>query len=365
MSTPKIAFALGGLAGNNSHGAGFLYAMLTEKIKPIKPCIISCTSGQIRWAYNYIKSKGNADHFLEIYKNDLKQSRVTGEPNLDLLKLMIFGFPGVFRPAYESWGTDIFTNGFEAMIDNFKKLYKEEHPILLDNLLSLTTSRTAISLLDDEKLDDISSTFTNSDIGIAFNSYDPIQGIEHVYLNDSADNQLQKLKVPNDSKNKFKKYRVYKKIEPSAVRDALWLYMYGFRSKEKNQIDGAFFRDVMLSELVVADIIFSARPINHKWKGKLPNTYQANEDMKTEISFNGCYSAERDQVYLINKLLDDNLINKDTQKGSQYHHIELVEVEIQKQRGFFEYALESQDVFDDAVQLTRDNINKLREDGKL
>ncbi len=42
---PQAAVALGGLAGNNAHGAGFLEAL---RRSGIMPQIISCTSGQLR-----------------------------------------------------------------------------------------------------------------------------------------------------------------------------------------------------------------------------------------------------------------------------------------------------------------------------
>ncbi len=48
----KIAFSLGGLAGNNAHGAGFLHAALERKVEPV---MIACTSGQIFWVYHYLK----------------------------------------------------------------------------------------------------------------------------------------------------------------------------------------------------------------------------------------------------------------------------------------------------------------------
>ena len=47
----NVAFAMGGLAGNNAHGAGFLQAALDRGVKPMA---ISCTSGQILWVYRYL-----------------------------------------------------------------------------------------------------------------------------------------------------------------------------------------------------------------------------------------------------------------------------------------------------------------------
>ena len=50
----KVAFALGGLAGNNAFGAGFLQAALDLGLAPD---MISCTSGQIHWVREYLRCK--------------------------------------------------------------------------------------------------------------------------------------------------------------------------------------------------------------------------------------------------------------------------------------------------------------------
>ena len=51
-----IGFALGGLAGNNAHGAGFLQAALD---KSVVPEMISCTSGQLLWVWRYLRLLNN------------------------------------------------------------------------------------------------------------------------------------------------------------------------------------------------------------------------------------------------------------------------------------------------------------------
>jgi hypothetical protein len=43
---------LGGLAGNNAHGAGFLQAALD---RGVKPAMIFCTSGQIFWVSKFLE----------------------------------------------------------------------------------------------------------------------------------------------------------------------------------------------------------------------------------------------------------------------------------------------------------------------
>ena len=51
-----IGFALGGLAGNNAHGAGFLQAALDTRVTPE---MISCTSGQLLWVWHYLRLLNN------------------------------------------------------------------------------------------------------------------------------------------------------------------------------------------------------------------------------------------------------------------------------------------------------------------
>ena len=112
-------------------------------------------------------------------------------------------------------------------------------------------------------------------------------------------------------------------------------------------LDGAFYRQVMLSELTPCDVVFVARPINYKWLGKLPTAYVEMEDMKTEIGFNGAYQGERDKIELINKLIrKNNLV--DPSNSAKFHLIKLEEIEIRTQESFFDYVFEDMRVFDRA-----------------
>jgi hypothetical protein len=217
-------------------------------------------------------------------------------------------------------------------------------------------ARTMVPLFKDEFFEEVSDFFNNcKDVGIAFNSYDPSQGMEIVHLNEKAQRDLGK---PAGYRPKHRSRTLYKKITPPYVKDALWIYQYGFENS--SMLDGAFYRQAMLSELTPCHIIFVARPVNNKWLGKLPSAYVEMEDMKTEINFNGAYQGERDKIELINKLVKKDLNQDsviDTNKYSQYHHIELEEIEIQTQESFFDYVFEDMRVFD---QARKDSCGRLR-----
>ncbi len=359
QKTPQknVAFALGGLAGNNAHGAGFLYAALRYGINPQS---ISCTSGQIRTTHHYLKaledskktSKEQAQAFHRAFLEDYKKSRPTGEANLDLGLLMLRGFPGVFRPAYESMALDIVSNGIRGLANNsYGQLTHTHWPLMMDQIMNWSTNRTLTPLTVMQSCQDIADTFNRSEIQLCFNAYDPLEGKEYVYFNKAAEaaRQASRKSYQKVGYTKTpKSFRVECAIDATAVRDALWLYAYGLNSKDNPRIDGAFFREIMLRELVEANLIISVRPINHRWKGSaLPDTYQATEDLKTEVGFDGSYSAERDNIHLINKLLATKLLTPPP-SGPAFHHIDLHELEISIPRGYYDYALESYEVYDQA-----------------
>src|SRR5689334_6102132 len=84
----RIAFALAGLGGFNAHGAGFLAAATKCGVVPD---LVTATSGQIVVLANWLAGR------------DLKESLITPGNATDPLaqvRAVLFGDPGVFRPAY-------------------------------------------------------------------------------------------------------------------------------------------------------------------------------------------------------------------------------------------------------------------------
>lgn len=361
---PKVAFALGGLAGNNAHGAGFLQAALDHGVEP---ALISCTSGQIRWVLHYLKARKQADStnaLRKLFAQELAAIKKTGLLNLDVALLATMGKKNVFRPSYEHMLPDFLRNAGEVAN---RLMHHKGNMLLSDQLMSLIPGRSLVPDSPESYFEEIVAEYNAADIGLAFNAYNPQEGVEYVYLNPKAMELMHDPAAPEsykrDRRSEHRPYRYYKGIDVAAVKDALWLYQYGFYDKQTKFVDGAYFRDQMLAELAVADLIFSVRPINHKWLGELPHTYQGVEDLKTEVGFNGTYAAERDQIMLINKLLKKGYL--DPSKGRGFHHVELVELEMAMQRGYFDYMLESQDVFDSAEQMSVAKFAELRGANRL
>jgi hypothetical protein len=334
-SDKRIAFALGGLAGNNAHGAGFLQAALDLQVEP---GIISLSSGQILWVYRYLqenKQKKHKPDLRKLLEEDIKALETTKSFDIDTALLFLFGKAEVYRPAFLEFTADFMKNSvrcFQTIRENWPKVF------ITKELADSIPGRLLVPQFPEDFFEKISKAFDDeSKIGIVFNSFDPRSGIEQVYVNGAAKT------LEAESKSNYRLNTKYEDIKPGAVRDALKLYQYGFDESKDGHLDGAYYRQIMLSELAFATDIFVARPINYKWIDKsLPKGYTGIEDLKTKVAFNGSYAGERDKINLINKLIDSGSLRE------PYKKINLIEIEIRLPRGYFDYIYESLDVFDDA-----------------
>jgi hypothetical protein len=326
-----VAFALGGLAGNNAYGAGFLQAALEHGIRPD---LISCSSGQIFWVYRFLLAdQPGAESLEETLAEDIAAAEPFHQPDADLVHLAFHGKPGAFRLASYEIALDTYKNMLSAFVD---MAHNWGRTFYLKQFLGTLPARTMVPLFSDSFFAGISEVLNASDMAIMFNSYEPRQGIEFVHLNRAA---RRRLGLEPGSNKSYRDRTIYKEITPQYVRDGLWLYQYGF-AEGFTAIDGAYYRQIILSELADADRIFVVRPINHKWLGELPTSMLALEDMKTEISFDGAYHGERDKILLVNEWL-----RKGTLDPTKYHKIELVELEIETQESFFDYVFENMAMF--------------------
>src|SRR6266481_1106257 len=350
--TNNIAFALGGLAGNNAHGAGFLEA---ARKKHVEPTMISFTSGQILWVSRYLAGrKPGSTGLRALLADDIEQIRAFHSADLDLAKLSLFGKPGVFRPAGAAYIADAWRN---ASLSMRHLLLEQRDQFVARRLLEVWPCRLLVPDFPHSFFADICKTFNDEKkIGLAFNSYNPHDGCERVYLNDQARRLLgQKASDPRQYKpgapSSYRKRTIYEAIKPEAVRDALWLYQYGFNGEGGDFLDGAYFRQIMLSELTHADTIYVVRLLFYHWSGELPQNWPEMEDLKAKVSFNGCYAGERHQIELVNKFLKADAFKHGAGGKSKYHHIHLEEIEMKTARGFFGYVFEDLTVFDESYEM--------------
>ena len=104
-------------------------------------------------------------------------------------------------------------------------------------------------------------------IGVAFNSFEPTSGIEHLYVNEPGLRLIRRHHDRHAGYGRGHEGTIYRPITPEAVRDALWLFLYGFptsRPGHAAHVDGAYTRSIILDELTFADRIYAVKPINHR-----------------------------------------------------------------------------------------------------
>lgn len=370
----KFAFALGGLAGNNAHGAAFLQAALDAKREPT---LISCTSGQIRWTYEYlialdnykkknISSSGVIHNKLEKF---VKSCAPTPVMEANLAKISALGVDGKFGIAYMDAASEMWANFSKAWVKTLKEGGRQG---LLKNFIDVAPAQSLLPYVTDAECKEMADVINSSKIGIMFNAFDIRTGQEIVYMNEAADNPTKLL-----SKKTGTSYRsntanpssstdrtVYQPCTKEAIYDALWLLQYGFGARPTHMrrtgvepVDGAYFRQIIMSELAVVPLVFAVRPICHSWIGPLPTSYFHLEDMKTELWFNGSYQGERDNIMLINKLIGPGgLLAAHAGPGMKYQHIDIVEIETTIQSGYLDYIFERMEVYNPSYQQSFDRL---------
>lgn len=342
-SETEVAFALGGLAGNNAHGAGFLQAALEGGVHPR---MISCTSGQIYWVWRYLQALAGGESLETHLAEQIETLQPFGQRDADLMHMALFGKSGVFRPSLFEWPFDVMQN-LARSLDAVSRAGGEV--FWLKEMMSLTPARTLVPLFPDSFFEQIAQAFNDTGIGILFNAYDPREGIEYVHANPSA---LAQLGIAPGGRKSWRSRTIYTKITAQAVRDGLWLYEYGFEGGQEGgfgALDGAYYRPVLLSELSCARTIHVVRPVNRKWLGPLPDSKLSLEDMKTEVAFNGIYAAERDRMLMVNRWIAAGIL-----RDPRFAPIEIYEIEIETQRSFFDYVFESMEVFENAREQGRE-----------
>lgn len=365
-----VSFALTGLAGNNAHGAGFLAAALDRNLTPK---MISCTSGQIWWVYLFLGALGreNGDSLGAELDRIIREAEPYPSRDLNLFHLMVTGIPDVMRLAFGEAALDVGRNAmraggriardcllawFRAYLGAIGPAAKSAAPFLLGEFTRIPPARSMICLFSQDFYEKIAKRFNKSKIAISFNTFDPKAGTEVVHMNDEA---LRLLRREAGSPSEHRTRTRYDTITESDVRDALWLYQYGF--ERARRFDGCYFRHALLSEVTASPLVFVSRPINWRWLGELPQSLMDLLDMQTEVSMNGSYQGERDKIELMNNLVRSGHLSD----GKSFHEIELVEIECMTQRGYFDYIFEDRAVFDAARACAFQKFARLDQDGAM
>jgi len=318
----RIAFALGGLGGINAHGVGFLEA---ARALNVEPSFITCTSGMIPWVADWLEGKP----LLPGLEEQLRQGARFPPPFhwMHTLWIAAFGAPASVRPAvWEYW-------------TRWMKPFDRPDPkSLLDRLWP---AQVYVPRHSPEDLARIARVINASTIPVAFNSFHPASDREYLMLNPAARDVLGVKFGTIGGATK------YLPVDERTVRGAQWLYFYGLdeAANPDGLVDGSYHRQFIVSELHDCDRIYIARPRNRRWEDRLPQNYFEVQDFTTEQWFGSAYNAELAGIRQINRLLARRKL-----KGDDFHHVDLIEVEVPRQYGFFHGFVDERDVFEEAFR---------------
>lgn len=327
MADAHLAFALAGLGGFNAHGAGFLAA---ARDKAIVPDLITATSGQIAVLAAYLNGESDL-------KAHLIDPKIENNP-LAQLKILLFGYPGVFEPAW----TEALKRLWQPPWLGFNVDFYADRLLPAQVYKPTRTAETIAALRD---------TFNTHSIGVIFNSYDPVTGEGALFGNDAAralmtpNTRLDVLPEQKSADTHFDKPAGQEKpilpITTEAIEAALWLTLYGFEGYPKQGMDGAYHRSCILSELHGFDRVYVCRPLANGWCGPdLPKSYFDVQDWNTEMWFSVGYKAESDAMKRINALVKRGKIS-----DPDYKYVDLIEVEPETPAGYFNFFVERDAVY--------------------
>jgi hypothetical protein len=342
----RLAFALAGLGGFNAHGAGFLAAASKWGIKPE---LVTATSGQILVLADWLAGR------------DLRAQLISPEQRegpLAQARTVVFGYPGVFRPAYA-----------EALL-RFSSAPDWRESLLNSLVDRFLPAQQYVPVRSESDFESASKTLNASKIGIVFNSYDPKSGTGFLYGNDAARALLPPDKaIPNTHAARVRaasyphdmRYvsdvsaeQALRPITAEAVKSALWLSLYGFHDIPDGKMDGAYYRSCIVSELHGFDRIFVARPLANGWFGKEPANWFEVQDWTYEMWFSVGYKAEVDALRRINDLIEAGVIT-----DPKFKKVELIEIEPETPAGYFHYFVERPEVYDRAFKISEEVFESL------
>lgn len=266
-----MGMALGGLGGFNAHDAGVLKALHDRSLHPD---VITCTSGAILWVHQYLTAPERIPEEVRRQTDAVRGGNA--------LLAAVTGIPGVFAPAYLQYWRRWLRPWSEVSIN-----------ALLDRLLP---AQLYVPTRPASQYQAVATTFNEAPVPIMFNAFAIGRGHELVFTNPAGADFLEV--TLDDGREHHWPWRdtstSYRSIDAKAVEAALWLVLYGFAETYRGEtvIDGAYHRQLIVTELASCDVIYAVKPQSDAWAGRPPKSYFDVQDFDTEMWFNSSYAAE-------------------------------------------------------------------------
>lgn len=354
----SFAFALGGLAGGNGHGAGFLRAAL--RLGAI-PDMISCSSGMVEWVAHFCAAlEQPPEERLDFMDACMVDS---------VLKSSYLG-----RTAFQ--GMTQMRGGMPRWIENWAEYWRRwlAPPSATQSLLMQLADRVLPNRLmspprDEAQYQYIAETIRRSPVPVVFNSYNPRRGEEFIYLNEAAWRlpRFASLRMSAGAGAAFRgdvdtEIQSYlKDVDAEAVEAAVWLYWYGFEEEGLDdsagrQMDGAYHRHFLIRELTHMSRVFIVRPLHFRRRKRMPRNLLELRDFEMEMWLNASFAGELRSIHFVNEMLrrrqqEDRGRGLLPENSEAYHPIQLISVETTEEMGFSEYFRERMPLYWNAYRV--------------
>jgi hypothetical protein len=316
--TKRVAFALGALGGFNAHGIGFLKA---ARERGIEPSVITCTSGMIRWVASWLDGEDPEERLAD-----------------EIKPLATLGAFMPFQPAVmEYW---------------LRWLRPPQRFGVMELFDRLMPAQTFAPRYSPAACESIARTLALSATPILFNSYCPSTGREFLHLNDAAFEFL------GARRDEVRGNTVLVGIDADAVRDALWLYLYGF-DKGGSRIDGAYRRPIIVREIEGVDRIYVVRPFDEANHGRPPGNALEIQSFVTSMWFNASYPGEVEKFNVMRRLAEEGKL-----RPGDWQPVRLIEFNLEREVGYFDYFTERMEVFRSARSRAHDLFGVLETEGE-
>ena len=357
-----IAFALGGLGGFNNHLGG---ALASATDRDVRPALISCSSGAVVWAGEYLKAIHTPGLTRDQRVASLRAAAEQAATRSNILPrdfriandaiIGLIGLPGLCRPLWPQYFLNLFWP------PSLKTLTQRPSEVAWANTLAnrLLPAAWAMPTRSSADITQLADTLNQANIapdqaiGVMFNAFDPNRGEELLFVNQAAAPwlDLSRPRVARDGTTPRIKYRA---INDTAVQAALRLFAYGFDWKvwdpvdqvERILVDGAYHRQVILKELHAFELIFAMRPVNDKDRNALPTNSLGSLSLQTEIGFNSSYDAQAGALGLVNSIIQNHPGVSIAINGRSVHPVTVEPIEIKISTNFFDYFIETLETYD-------------------
>src|SRR5579859_2280328 len=173
----RSAIALGGLAGNNAHGAGFLEAL---RRSGKMPQMVTCTSGQILHVAKWLQGVDLHAFFEE----SIQQTQPFGNwLDANLIFKQLSANSQVIRPSTQEFPYDV----LGAVTRSWVKAWTDPKNFsMFREIYNVMPARSLVPAFPPDFYSGIAEALNDTEVGVVFNAYNFDDGHEYVYMNKAA-----------------------------------------------------------------------------------------------------------------------------------------------------------------------------------